>query len=133
MKVIASHGRLNAQTGHVAKGGRFADNENLGEEVVTLRAVNMGHKVLTIDQAGIELKSQTRLAFTRCEAQLPHELGPGQQLSFWSNAGQFSGQTRASAPSFPYFRDASDRMYKGSFDEYFKEWMEERLKERERN
>ena len=125
LNVTASYGRLDSATGLLAQGGRFVDAKEMGDEVISLKAVNVGHRIITVNQGGIELENRGRLVFTRSSSALPHELGTGQMITFWTNAVNLVSAFRESEPAFPYCRDVLDSLHKGSFDEYVQGWVKQ--------
>lgn len=139
LRVMGSQGRLDQNPasrtfGQAFKGGRFIEMQEIGNEVVTVTAVNTGDRTIAVDQAGIEWRNKTRAVLTNTSSGLPTALAPGETLSAWGQASNLDGvmQGQDSPPSHPYVRDAAGKIYKGKFDEHFTAWLDRRLVPRTR-
>ena len=125
VKVSASYGRLGVHgkaAGKLFSGGRFVDDEDLGNEVVTIRAINTGHKPVTLAQLAFRTKDKQVLVLMLGD-DVPNALTTGQLHSSYAHAARFREQLRGREPDYPFAKDVEGRVYKGDFDDYFADWL----------
>jgi len=87
-----------------------------------VQAVNVGRRLITIQEAGIILRNREKLVFTGSGTDVPKELAAGQSFSTFARADEFVDSFHEASPAYPYCRDAEDRMYKGRFHRFFWHW-----------